>query len=192
MKESWYHGSRRLFTEFTFVDRSLKTDAGDFGLGIYFTNRLSRARNYGHYLYKCRIDMSGVAEIPNPYSFEENSCEMANLFRSLAFDTVGGDYTSGYAIEIWNEKSQDWRDAHPNYLERHTTRYKPGRMKTCSGSYHPDEKLEASRQIRDAFIEGGYTGIVARDFSNLAGEELAIFDLKAILNIENITPQYDL
>lgn len=88
----FFHGSRRaeaIVTDGFDIEAPRTTDPGDFGWGVYLTDRVARARCHGEVL-AVDVDTSRFAYIPSPYfidGFDERTPEtdVERLFYDLAF-----------------------------------------------------------------------------------------------------------
>lgn len=171
--EIWYHGAPNegiLSDRFQVIENlRKKTDPGDLGMGIYFSQDPRMSLHYGPYLYRCLIDMSRVARIPNPYRLwaEPRTDFPSRLFRWLAFDQGGWSQE-----KIRERNSRRVRRCRRERGFDDVVNYAPGRMKTVHTSFNWVERLEASQKIRHYFLNHGYTGI-AMEAQN---GELVIFD----------------
>jgi hypothetical protein len=97
--KTWYHGTTpanaaKIRAEGFDVDAPRRSDPGDFGWGIYLTDRPSRARSYGREVLAVTIDESRFARLPNPYFLKgleqvEPRTAAEKLFYSAAFDDEG-------------------------------------------------------------------------------------------------------
>ena len=69
-------------------------DPGDFGWGLYLTQNLVRAQQYGSVILEVDVDLECFAHVPNPYFIEklvptQPQTPPERLFYSLAFDGEG-------------------------------------------------------------------------------------------------------
>lgn len=72
------------------LEAQRRSDPGDFGWGVYLTDRASRARAYGERVLQVTIDPTRFARITNPYFLKgleevEPVTDVEKLFHGVAF-----------------------------------------------------------------------------------------------------------
>jgi hypothetical protein len=85
----FYHGTEKqralsMLSNGVDLGHPNKSDPGDFGLGFYLTENLSRAKAYGQTIIKVEVDLSQFAYIDNPYLKTHDTPE-SRLFYQMAF-----------------------------------------------------------------------------------------------------------
>ncbi len=74
-----YHGSNEKFDKFS-LKYFGKHDAGMWGRGIYLTNKIAVALQYGFYLYTCNLNLQ------NPFIIESGDEKKLKYYLSLGKD----------------------------------------------------------------------------------------------------------
>lgn len=60
-----YHGSDYIFDKFEKKKNKDKEGFDPFGEGIYFVDNISEAKEYGKYVYKCKLYLNKIFDIDN-------------------------------------------------------------------------------------------------------------------------------
>lgn len=74
-----YHCSNEKFNKFS-LQYFGKHDTGMWGRGIYLTNKIAVASQYGHILYTCKLNLQ------NPFIIESGDMDKLNYYLSLGED----------------------------------------------------------------------------------------------------------